>query len=627
MLLTKDHFLKVFPAPEVPTDNDFDLASNWLLNHGHREPSQRIKTALKNVMSSTSFSAMLHQYMDQMKTQVFSLQIDNTHQLERTRTYFLFPIQYLQLDDHELNQLERTLDALLKLKITRNMLGHDEFLEFIGLDIDDFTRLEYEQAIIDQIASFSGIWNQSFLNQIDHNELSKKELSKLRINEIFDIVSNFPHSICALQDLRQCINPSQRVHLVNIFTQSCNKRLLHAGINTEDIIVSYTNTIKSFLLIDPRGVLLDNASRPIRRYLKEREDTIPTIVNALLKPDEKSKLSRLSEELTSVTEQTVDELTLSWSPDPIDALPDFKKQDIIESLISIFDTKEVFISEFSEVFSKSLLAMKKYDISEILLKLQLLKAKFGEGEFTNLDVMVRDISDSKIANFKIHEQNQKILKGLQFSILSYMFWPELPSEEFKLPADIQEQIELYLAEYSRLKNGRKMNLINAGVVDIQLELKDRSLDFEVTPDKAAVIYSFDGVDSLKWQQISESLEMDSERVKDCLNFWVHNGVLKEELETYKVLEVQEDNQIPQHYQVNQTSSINSAQNFETYWPFIVGMLSNLGSLPSARIQSFLSMTLPKEKQYNATIEELENYLEKCVIENKLVNEDGSYKLP
>lgn len=624
MILTKSHFSKVFTVPELSTDNDTDIATNWLLNHGHKEPSQREKTALKNITNSYGLSALLHKYLEQMRSQILSLNFENPAQLEKTRIYFMFPTLYLSLEELELNLLERTLDSLLRTKLQKETLPQRAFLEAIHIDPYDFANLEYENNVINQIRSFAGVWNQSFMDQIDDNELSKRELSNLRTEEIFDIVIEYPRSICALQDLRQCITPGQRIQLVNAFTQACNKRLLHAGANTNDIILCYTSTIKSFLIIDPRGVLLDNASRPIRKYLKEREDTIPSIVNALLNPDDYNELSKLSEELTSTTEKPMDDLSLSWYPDPIDALPDFKKQDIIESLISIFDTKSVFVSEFAEVFAKSLLSLKTYDISGIILKLHLLKAKFGDGEFHNIDVMVRDIAESKISNDKIHSSNEDITNALQFLILSYMYWPEVPEDEFCLPKPISHQIEIYQKEFAKLKTGRRVNWINAGVVTVELELKDRTIELDVSPDKASVIYAFDGVTSLKLEQITEMLQMDEALAKICLNFWINNGVIKKVGDSFVVLEEQEN--LQPSYVHHSLESVKQTEKLQSIWPFIEGMLTNLGALETTKIHSFLNIALPKEKPYTSKIDELEAYLDKCVQEGKLDLISGKYKL-
>ena len=103
-----------------------------------------------------------------------------------------------------------------------------------------------------------------------------------RINELFDIIKEFPESKPAMEDLKLCINtPHQRDQLVNIFRQayflssytnfdllSCTKRLLHPGADTVTIIAQYISTIKAFRILDPPGVLLDKASRPIQKYLK-----------------------------------------------------------------------------------------------------------------------------------------------------------------------------------------------------------------------------------------------------------------------------------------------------------------------------------------------------------------------
>ena len=95
--------------------------------------------------------------------------------------------------------------------------------------------------------------------------------------------------------------------------------------------------IRAFTGLDPRGVFLDRVSRGIRRYLREREDTVRFIVrdtiSASLPPgsDGAEELSELSRELrkggASLSAGDLDELDydgLTWSPDPVDAGPGFK---------------------------------------------------------------------------------------------------------------------------------------------------------------------------------------------------------------------------------------------------------------------------------------------------------------
>ena len=63
-----------------------------------------------------------------------------------------------------------------------------------------------------------------------------------------------------------------------------------------------------------------------------------------------------------------------------------------------------------------------------------------------------------------------------------------------------------------------------------------------------------------------------------------------------------------------------------YWSYIVGMLTNLGSLPVDKIHSFLVMFVPSEDPYVKTKQELETYLLAMTDEGKLKNEDSKFSL-
>ncbi|KAG7905762.1 hypothetical protein KL907_002909 [Ogataea polymorpha] len=253
--------------------------------------------------------------------------------------------------------------------------------------------------------------------------------------------------------------PEQNAQLVNTFIHLSRKRLLHAGVNTIDIIKCYISTIRSFLIIDHRGVLLDKVCRPIRAYLRDREDTIERIVFALLDTSTDNKLIELAIELRQsdkkkhLTHEV--ERDLDWTPDPVDALPDFRKgvvEDVVESLLSIFDSKDVFMSELTKVFSEQLLRITNYDVREVYGKLQLLKSRFGNSEFGSLDVMMKDIIQSRKLDKLINSDK------VHASIISHMYWPELPEEKFKLPDEIQTNLQNYEEEFKRKKKGRKLTI-------------------------------------------------------------------------------------------------------------------------------------------------------------------------
>jgi len=60
------------------------------------------------------------------------------------------------------------------------------------------------------------------------------------------------------------------------------KRLLHPGASTIDIITQYVATIKVLRIIDPSEIILDVVCEPVRAYLRQREDTVRCIVSGLI---------------------------------------------------------------------------------------------------------------------------------------------------------------------------------------------------------------------------------------------------------------------------------------------------------------------------------------------------------
>lgn len=447
---------------------------------------------------------------------------------------------------------------------------------------------------VDLYPSFSLIMKLSNLDfsqeyLCDLIKISHDELVSLRIKEIFKLVVDYPNSYIALSELHQCllfkfnshntgtnisnlstvINPNissseidmtnplvsisnfssilinnsansqayQRAKLVDTFIQLCHEKLLHAGANTVDVITCYTSTIKSFLIMDPKGVLLDKVVRPIRRYLKTRENVIIKLVHGLLDQSESNELIELAHELRRGKKKAVvtdDFMDLNWVPDPIDALPDFKKSkvtDLIESLISIFDLKEIFINEFTQLFGERLINLHDYDVKDITDHLDLLKLRFGENEFSMLDIMIRDIQQSKITNEKINYNKEYSFQSI---ILSHLYWPTISDDmsshdNFKLPDSIANQFEKFNDEFSEVKKGRGLKLLpNLGLVKLELDIKGITQIFNVTPDKASVISLFhDQEKELSLPDIANQLNMQSYVASKALDYWVKKDVLKE----------------------------------------------------------------------------------------------------
>lgn len=468
---------------------------------------------------------------------------------------------------------------------------------------------------IELYPSFSLMTNLSS-TECDHNYLYKlikiahDEMVSLRIKEIFQLIVNYPTTSVALSELYQCIlfkfshSPQQliqqegvenvsnniktqqlvnsidyssnsqayqRAKLVDTFIQACHENILHSGANTVDVITTYTSTIKAFLIIDPKGVLLDKVVRPIRRYLKTREDIIFKLVHGLLNDNnESNELIELAQELRknkksaldfhivsalSISEEGFDKDAhpkkseyvldeLNWIPDPIDALPDFKKDkvtDIIESLISIFDLKEIFIEEFTKLFGERLINRTEYSLDGIIEHLDLLKERFGKNEFVTLDVMIRDIFESEAINSKLKQNEDVGTSNFVSIILSHLYWQTLcdnlssENDYFILPPSILQGFGVFNSEFSKLKKGRNLKLLpSVGIVKLELVIKDEPRYFEVTPDKAAVIALFDDMShELSLDHISGELNMSLYVASKALEYWVKLGILLESNGNYK----------------------------------------------------------------------------------------------
>lgn len=380
----------------------------------------------------------------------------------------------------------------------------------------------------------------SFMPLLHLVQMAHTELVLTRISELFDLVAAYPRSFAALQELHECVllpaasaseNLSHRVKLVDAFIEQCRSRLLHSGANTVEVVTIYTATIRSFLVIDPKGVLLDKVVRPIRRYLKLREDTINTLVHGLLDESPDNPLSDLTQELRLVLQAPVhmgDEDMSVWMPDPIDALPDFKKgkvTDVIESLISIFDLKDVFVAEFTRIFGARLLSLHDYGTLPIEQQLDFLKKKFGEEEFSMLDVMIRDVKNSRRANRTISTS------PFHSSILSHMYWTDLPDNEMELfeLAALQGLFEEYNDNYKKKNGGRYLQLRpTSGQVTLNIDTQGATRTFTVSPGEAAVILEFDentNVQSVA--DICQKLRMQQYSAQNSLMAWVNRGILTE----------------------------------------------------------------------------------------------------
>lgn len=513
----------------------------------------------------------------------------------------------------------------------------------------------------DSVKSFNS-WNSRI------NFLIYRTYFDLRTSELFDIIVEYPDSKWALIDLKISIKKTGLIkELISTLNYSIEKRLLHQGAKTSDIVHQYISLIKSMQILDSSGLLLEQISDPIKKYLRDREDTIKCIIQIIVDDNNNDLLEGISKnDITTLEDMNIDNYNNdNWMPelleiDPANEAVKRKSVDIISTLLNIYDSKDIFIKEFQELLANRLLALKSYDSKRELKNVELLKLRFGESSLQLCEVMVKDISSSRRIDYNIHTDPDSSLdhdkdKGkeeeghkkekeeepnndslpLHAKILSHLFWPPFKANNLKFPKEIQKYADIYSKKYTTLKPSRKLQwLPYLGNVSLTVELEDRTLTFDdLTPLQAIILYHFQKKDQWELDELSNELEVTSVLVKRAISYWVSNGVMKEiSKNVFKILETEEeivvdvDNEEQTHAieEVDDSSTLQNAKEQEMekmriYWTFISNMVTNLGGMTIERIHQMLQVCLP---DYKSQIEKLESFLELMVQENKLeVNGD------
>lgn len=552
-----------------------------------------------------------------------------------------------QLQDWVENSFSRFVVEVLSSMKTVNASGADELIDVTHADVERW------------------------------QEMGVNKLGALRTDELFNVIVEWENgSQGAIEDLkRYVITPSCRTHLTTTFSSVVSFRLLQPWASTTEILQVYISIIRAFTILDPKGVLLDRVARPIRGYLRERDDTVTIVVGGLLAdPEDESTagdaLLELAIEMNkSATAKGEDEPDdggldyddMNWMPDPVDAGPEYKKSknsDVIGSLISLFESKDVFVKEFQNILGERLLK-KEYEFDREIRVLELLKLRFGEAALQACEVMLRDILDSRRVDTFIHKDkgldlNDESTPELHTRILSHLFWPSLHSETFFIPPQVESLQSRYSTGFENLKQSRKLTWLHAlGQVTVTLDLEDRTVTEQVQTWQASVIYAFQPSPSedpsipitRTFDELVESLHMTDSLLHNALTFWIGKLVLKQTSTsppTYEVLETLSDEDAA-HPGTTSAAIVAAAETatsaaapavlsehevaqekMEVYWQYVVGMLTNGGPMPLQQIVMMLKLTVPGGFPFGN--EELKDYLEEEVRGGKLDFAGGIYKI-
>ncbi|KAF2361439.1 Anaphase-promoting complex subunit 2 C-terminal [Trinorchestia longiramus] len=489
-----------------------------------------------------------------------------------------------------------------------------------------------------------------------------------RIRDLFPIVIDHPESRPAIDDLRACMQVMDvHQHLVHTLRKSIQSRMLHPGVKTLNVLHAYTSIIRALKALEPRGAILDLVTEPVRMYLRSRKDFVRYIVTSLTDSGASSDSLELSDDvmdgdvpddaLPSVSD---DEWRL-WVPDSVYAQNKAKKScesssnDLISMLVDIYGSKDMFISEYRALFADRLLS--SLDCSKATVEietkhLEQIKKRFGTSSpyISKIEVMIRDMNVSRSVNSAVLEAISTSAAEsvppdphpvvVACLIVSGLFWPAFKEENIELPERALQHIKRYDELFTKLKPNRKLSWKHhLGQVDLELELQSRTLEVKCTPGQAAVIMAFEDKSRLTLREVSLATKTTPSLARKLIAFWVGQGVVQEvSSDVFEVCEegpgstapsgapaappplpVEDDNE-----SAMAPSEMQRQEELEVVWSYILGMLTNLSSLPIERIHSMLKMFV--EETVECTIDELRALLDQKVLQHELLMVNGQYKL-
>lgn len=479
--------------------------------------------------------------------------------------------------------------------------------------------------------------------------------TKLRIDQLFNIIIEYPDSQPAVDDIKICLGKTDlRPTLCQKLQSALETRLLHPGVNTPDILTAYISTIRALRHLDPSGVILETVTKPVKSYLRNREDTVRSVVSSLT---EDGAGSELAEELAKFAteqdgDQDIDEDWDEWMPDPVDADPkvdsnDRKASDIISMLVNVYGSKELFVNEYRTLLADRLLAQSAINTEKEIRYLELLKLRFGESQLHFCEVMLKDISDSKRINALIHQDNNIEELNKKFTsnamILSAQFWPPFKDESLELPEEIKQHLEAYTKSFEALKGNRTLSWKpHLGNVNIEIEIGEKKLDLTVSPFNATLIMHFQNKPEWTLDDLHQVMKVPVTVLRRKITYWQSMGLISEKSPDYFVL-VDGSDPIKASVSTNQVqqmiceddeaeSAMASAHDqregeLQVFWSYIVGMLINLDSLPLDRIHQMLKMFASQAPGAECSLQELRQFLDTKVKTHHLFLQGGMYKLP
>ena len=209
-------------------------------------------------------------------------------------------------------------------------------------------------------------------------------ISRVRGNEMFDIIADYPDSLTAVTELREAASAAASLPQIGkVFRAAIVKRLLHPGASTLQIVEMYVLVIRALRVLDPSDLILIYAAYPIRAYLKKRRDTVRCVVSSLTQGSESDLYGELrrGSSLACGIDEDEEDITLGdkWMPrkrNPELSETGARGLDVLALLVSIYGSIDLFASEYRSLLADKLLQNVQYQTDQEVATLELLKIRY-----------------------------------------------------------------------------------------------------------------------------------------------------------------------------------------------------------------------------------------------------------
>lgn len=484
---------------------------------------------------------------------------------------------------------------------------------------------------------------------------------------LFDYIRDFSGENSILLDMQTCIDVlNSREDVAIQLKDAFERRLLHPGASTEDILKIYMLSVSALRIVDPSGLILAVSCEPVREYLRNRPDTMKCIISQFMnsgKNEEDESLHvnllhhlkmgiRKKQESDLASSTSLEHQLSTWKPLKHGYPEEVLGSDLFSLLVNLFNSNDCFITEYRSALAHRLLANKRgFEVDEDLGNLELLKLKFANSAvgLNSCEIMLRDIQDSRRLLKTIYGSAfASDQSWFQCKVISKEYWPELAEEEIKVPEDVVKKMDWFNQEYCVLKDPRELKFKNnLGIVELDVCFDDgKEVTYKCSPPQAVLLLKFtESQKPLSIIDLCEKTGIAEDSVLRHMKYWQSQRVVQKldsvQPITFQLCNVLEDddglnedlNDIFEHQSFS--SSLESARRDQLLESRILGFLPSFQgqpvSLSAPQLHNMLLMSLSLDGEsagashFTLSERQLRNFLDQLVAQEKLEFVNGLYR--